>query len=723
MSWCRYQLAFPADMSHDPVVAFVRSLTVRSRGGWLFRPAPLVFEMSASSAGTSWSIDVPEVQHRPVVDLLHTHLPAVRVEAADPTEHPVEGLAVEIGLSHQARSLRTNIAAEVASGLLGVTGDLRGDERVRVQWLLGPALPRKVAKPVPNTSGSTWGGRFVSVSDSEEARARNLKQTEPVFGALGRIAVAASTRGRREHLVKGVLSMLRLTSQPSVHLLVRRIPNRLVLHRMNARSVPLVDWPCVLNAAEVAALVAWPIGGPVAAGVSYTGHRELPFSETQVFPAGPSGRRLVGKATFPGRNGPVALDIADALQHLHVVGPTGVGKSTLLANLITQDIDAGRSVVVIDPKGDLVNDVADRIPQQRTDEVVILDPADEQRPVGVNPLAVSGQSVETAVDGLVHLFRSTFAASWGPRTQDVMHAGLISLARTPGMTMVELPALLGDSRFRSQVTKPLMGDVVLGPFWGWFNSLSEAERTQVISPVLNKVRAYSMRTGLRRILGQPDPAFSLGDLFYRRRVLLVPLRRGVIGPETANLLGALVLSQLWQATQKRATIPPEKRHPVMVYLDEFQEYLHLPTDLADVLAQARSLGLGLTLAHQHLGQIRSPEVRSAVMQNARSRIVFQTGIDDAATLAKNLGGGLEPADLVNLGRFETYARLLSHGASTAPGSMTTYPLSSPTNSGGSVRARSGELYGRPAHEVDAAMATRIKVAGSGESGGRRRRQP
>ena len=482
-------------------------------------------------------------------------------------------------------------------------------------------------------------------------------------------------------------------------------------------------------------MLAWPIGGPPIGGVSYSGRRELPFADgllksrsARQMEEGSDRRsntRTIGTATYPSRPGLVQMSPRDALSHTAVIGPTGVGKSTLLANLALQDIAAGRSVVVIEPKGDLVVDILDRIPEYRINDVVQLDPSQTDHAVGLNLLKGPASTLETRVDGVVHLFRSLFSSSWGPRTQDVLHASLLSLARSPGMTLVELPLLLGDQRFRSMVLERsgARSDLATGPFWNWFEALSDAERAQVTAPVLNKTRVFTMRSGMRRILGQADPRFNLQEIFTRRRILLVPLKVGEIGAETSALLGGLVVSQLWQLTQGRSQIDPAKRHPVLVYLDEFQSYLHLPTPLDEVLAQARGLGLGLILAHQHLGQLSGrPELKSAVQLNARNKIVFQTGAEDAGPLAKQLGGALTPEDLIGLGAYEAYARLLLNGASTSPGSLSTLPLPAGLGVADMVRTRSLQAFASAADEVDVAIAERRNPQPkSAKTGGRRAR--
>lgn len=725
-----YNLGFPSNLDHGDVTAFIRSLRPSRSGRGLTRSDPVVFELAATPGSVRWNLSADPADSDRVRAALRAHLPNVRITKTQPPATPGGcRFGFEVRLSDQGSTLRTDLAEEVAAGLLAEFDDLRSNETVRIQWLLGPLLPRRVAKPTPSTRQRVGIDRILAgpAMDAEAARRRNDKQREPVFAVLGRVAVSAATTGRARHLAKAVFAAMGVLNEPGVQLLRRTMSSTRVLRRMDSQQVPRIEWPCALNAAELASLLAWPVGGPVAASVSYSGRRELPFPPSVLTPqpsTSTSRLRVLGRASYPGRDGLVTMTAADAVQHLHVAGPTGVGKSTLLANLISQDIAAGRGVVVIEPKGDLIADVTDRIPPDRVNHVAVLDPADVTHPVGLDILNAPAQSVEVTVDAVVHLFRSLFSSSWGPRTQDILHACLLTLARTPEMTLAELPVLLTDPGFRTRHTRDSHDGLGLGGFWGWFNSLSEAEKGQVIAPVLNKVRAFTMRTGVRRIIGQTNPPLSMTDVFTKQRIVLVPLKAGEIGPQTASLLGGLVIAQLWQAAQQQSAIDASHRRPVMLYLDEFQNYLHLPTELDDVLAQARGLGLGMTLAHQHLAQLVRPEMRAAVLMNARSRLVFQTGSQDATQLAKTLGGGLEPTDLTALGRWEAYAQLMADHTSHPPGSLTTLPLVDALGSRAAVIEASRNRFGRPAAEIDAAMIERQRSGdGDAKTGGRRRRNP
>jgi hypothetical protein len=425
------------------------------------------------------------------------------------------------------------------------------------------------------------------------------------------------------------------------------------------------------------------------------------------------------RSTYLGMERPLALSLPDSLRHLHVIGPTGVGKSTLLLGLITQDMQAGRGVIVVDPKGDLVADVLDRVPPERTGDVVVLDPADAERPVGLNLLARPSDSPELVVDQVVSIFHDLYRDSWGPRTDDILRAALLTLVGVPGMTLAEVPLLLTDPGFRRPLVGRLGDPVALGPFWGWFDGMSDGERTTAIGPVMNKLRTFLLRRRLRNILGQAEPVFDFDQALAARSIVLVPLTKGLLGEEAAALLGSLVVTRLWQAVQARAVLSVSERPVTFAYIDEFQDYLHLPTGVEHMLAQARSLGLGLTLAHQHLGQLPA-SVREAVLANARSRVIFQVAASDAQALAREMAPQVSAANLQGLGRYEVVARLSAGGQVSAPVTGTTLPAPASTGQARAARLRSRAHYGVDRDQVEAAIQARHSGrAGRGPTGRRR----
>jgi len=401
------------------------------------------------------------------------------------------------------------------------------------------------------------------------------------------------------------------------------------------------------------------------------------------------------------------------LRHLHVLGPTGSGKSTLLLNLIVQDIEAGRGIAVIEPRGDLVAEVLARIPRERIDDVVIIDPtaSEGSRPVGLNPLASDGRSPELVADQMLGIFHELFP-TWGARLSDILGGALLTLARVPGMTLAALPLLLSDATFRRSLLAGIDDPIGLEPFWASYEAWSDQERTAAIAPAMRRLRPFLLHPDVRAIVSQARPLFSVRQVFTQRKILLVNLSKGLLGGETAAIIGSLAVSAIWQATLGRAAIAPEKRHPVFVYADEYQEYLKLPTDLTDALAQARGMGVGFVLAHQYMHQL-DPAMRSAVLANVQSRIAWRLPGEDARLLA---GGAVEAEDFQSLGAFQAYAQLVADGAVQPWCSLQTLAPGGVTSDPAEIRALSASRYGIDREEVEAAIRRLVEKRGGRGTG-------
>lgn len=387
----------------------------------------------------------------------------------------------------------------------------------------------------------------------------------------------------------------------------------------------------------------------------------------------------------------------DSRQHTLLLGPTGAGKSTAMASITLDAIADGRGVLVIDPKGDLIeNDILPRIPAHRLDDVVIIDPTSD-RPVGVNPFVSGGRHPELVADSILGVFRTLYKDSWGPRLEDVLHSALLTLARTPGGTLPMLPALLTDPSVRRRLTANLRDPVGLEPFWRSYEAMSPEQQAQVIAPVLNKLRPYLLRTALRRTLGQAAPAFDLSQLFTERRIVLVKLNKGLLG-DGSRLLGGLIVSQLWPLVLARAAVPEARRHTVNVVIDEVQDYLALPGDLGDAFAQARGLGVGLIVGHQFRKQL-PPQLLAGLDANARSVIAFGLDVTDASELAKR-APNLATEDFMALPKHHIYARLMVNGESTGWFSARTLAPGPATTDAAALARRSAERWGRDAADID-----------------------
>jgi hypothetical protein len=699
------ELHWPLELAESTASGLLRQV-----GGDAF-VSRLVLEADVSQPGVLYRLGVPAPSVERITELIPLVAPGTAVTRTR------RDLAVDeawkIIVTSRQRPLKSTDAEAITRSILGAMTGIHGQERIVLQWLLGPThVPRHVRARELSERPGIWDLLLHGQHrpDPDQRRALHEKRRELAFGCVGRLGITGGSPSRRRALAVGALAALRTASAPGVTVrLVRETPERIVL----ARS-PLL-WPYALNVTELLPLLAWPLGRESLPGVPRDQSRRLRPDE-RVRPRG----RVLGRSSAPGDNRLLGLGIEDARQHLHVIGPTGVGKSTLLANLILQDAVAGRSVVVVEPKGDLVEDVLARLPAERVDDVVLLDPADTTAPVGLNPLIARGRSPELVADQVLAVFHGLWSSNWGPRLQDILHSSLLTLAGRNDATLCLLPALLTNPMIRQRLRAELDDPVALEPFWAWFDSISDAERQQAIAPVLNKLRPFLLRPSVRTIVGQVQPRFRIDELFTGRKIVLVSLAKGLIGPEAAALLGSLFIAELWQAILGRAAVAPSRRHVVPIYLDEFQDYTHLPTDMSDALAQARGLGAALNLSHQHLAQLPTG-VRAAVLANARSRVCFQLASEDAQTLARFAGGKLEPRDFQRLHRFEAYAQLVVDGEVTEFASIKTLPLPAASTDTARIRAISRDRFGRSAQEVDAEIRRLIEDPGVDAPVGRRRR--
>jgi len=452
-----------------------------------------------------------------------------------------------------------------------------------------------------------------------------------------------------------------------------------------------------LSVQEVAAVIGWPVGGPDLPGLELGAAKRL-VPSLELSERG----RVLGVSNFAGVTRPVAISASASTRGLYILGPTGTGKTSLIKNLVRDDLVAGQGLAVVETNGDLIQDLLDIIPPERLPDVVLLDPTDQNYAVGFNPFAGS-LDPSLVADQLGELFQRLWKQFWGPRTGQLAHMGLLTLARRNGSTLLDLPRLFLDERFRAKVLAELDDPVGLEPDWRWFSSLPDREKATVIAPLLNKVRQFTARPSIRTIIGQAKPATSMRRIMAGNKVLLVYLPKGLIGSETATLLGCLVLTSLWQAATERAGLPIAKRHPFGLYVDEVQDFAEAPIPWDEMFAQGRKYGLALTVAHQNLDQLPK-DLREVVLANARSKAVFALSATDARTMERLFAPALTASDLQALDAYSIAAEIaLDDGATARPVTLTTPPPPERQGSAAQVRQASQERYARERAEVEAAL--------------------
>ena len=716
--WVFSQLQLPRPLE----VIQVDAMLVRMAAD---RAAPsLIFEARAEHAALVKHLIGAPAEHVKWVRRTLRHLLAgLDLEAIDQPRLPVER-SVQLRIRPRAFALATDRAEITSLSLLSALDARLGPgERLVVQIVLGPRIaPKHLPKDLPDPTQSWW--QVASQGEVSAAKAIrdqiDARVGQHGFASAIRIGVAATTAERRKQMVAGVLGAISTAGDRGTYMDLAFEP----VSRLNEPRLPW-RWNLHLGATEITGLLAWPLGEVDPPGVAPLHPRPLRVPDKVS-----RNERLFGIPVGAGPKTPVGISAHDISAHLVVMGPTGVGKSTVLLNLVAADIAAGRAVLVIDPKWQLIKDIIERaVPKERIDDVVIIDPADARtgRVVVFNPLDVGDRDPDVVVDGLVAVLKAVFHEGWGPRTEDIIHSALLTLARVgtnraKPFTLMDLPPLLSDERFRRSIIGEVVGDPGLGSFWSGYLAMSPGAQAQAIAAPMNKLRQYLLRPSLRAVLGQAEPAFRLRDVFRENKVVLVPLNEALIGPITAQLLGSLIVAETWSATMERASEDDPTSHPATVVIDEVQQYLHLPVSIDDALSRSRSYGVGWHLAHQHRGQLPA-STRAAIDTNAKSKIIFQPlDPDDAAAVAKQ-APELKAVDFLSLGQYQAYVNLTAGGTPAGWGLMRTLPAPEPTGLGEVVRARSRELYASEIPESLASLAVQAPMEeAAGEALGRKRRR-
>lgn len=366
---------------------------------------------------------------------------------------------------------------------------------------------------------------------------------------------------------------------------------------------------------------------------------------------------------------PVRIREHDRLHHLYIVGRTGVGKSTLLRNLIYQDLAAGQGSALLDPHGDLVESVVAAVPDDRRGDVVFLDVPDPSCHIAFNPFADAPRERHPLVAAsLVEAFQKIWSEDWGPRLEHVLRNILFALLAVPGATLADAPVLLSDRKARHRMLQHVENEEVKSFWRDEYDRYSPNFRAVVAAPLQNKLGALLTDPRLKEILTGEKSSFDLRKIMDEGRILLVNLSKGQIGEGPSTLLGSLLVSAISQAALERAKLPEKERRPFWLYLDEFQTFSTL--SLATMLSELRKYKVGLTLAHQYLSQLDS-QVRDAALSNAGTLISFRLGAHDARYLAPEFAPVFEPVDLLSLPNHHVYLRLMIEGEVSRPFSART----------------------------------------------------
>lgn len=382
----------------------------------------------------------------------------------------------------------------------------------------------------------------------------------------------------------------------------------------------------------------------------------------------------LGRTTYRNAGKLFGIRQDDRFTHMYIIGKTGTGKSTLLKTIIQQDIEAGRSLALFDPHGDLVREIVQHIPERRRADVIYIDVPDPACSVTFNPLAgIPREQRPLAASTLLDVFKKMWPDDWGPRLEHLLRNVLFTLLELPDSTLADIPKLLADKDFRKQAVNGLENEIVRDFWKEEYEKYSPAFRAVVTAPLYNKVGALLTNPILHRIFTGSENPLDLRKILDGGKILLVNLDKGRIGEDPAVAIGSFLVSQLCLAGLSRSDIAEEKRRDFLVFLDEFQTFS--TESLAVMLAELRKYQIGCVLAHQYLTQL-DPRLRDAVFGNVGSIISFRISAQDAECVAREFAPTLEAEDFIRLPKYRAYIRLSIDGAMSEPFSAKTdtYPF-------------------------------------------------
>ncbi|TAJ36867.1 MAG: type IV secretory system conjugative DNA transfer family protein [Reyranella sp.] len=378
---------------------------------------------------------------------------------------------------------------------------------------------------------------------------------------------------------------------------------------------------------------------------------------------------FIGQVDFRNDRRRFGIKREDRLLHTYVIGKTGTGKSTLLGNMAKQDLLAGGGFALVDPHGDLVDRLHQEAISAGRSDIVYLNAADPRQPYGYNPLRrVRPDRIPLAASGLLEVFKKMWSDAWGVRMEHILRNALYALLEQKEATLLDIPRLFSDRKFRRHVAASLSNEPVR-LFWEKeFDRYSFSYRADGVASIQNKLGAFLSDPVMRRILTEPREMISMRRIMDQGGVLLVNLGKGRIGEDSAAILGGLLVTTIGLAAYSRADSPPETRRDFALYIDEFQTFTTLA--VANMLAELRKYRLGMVMAHQYLHQLE-PEIRHAVLGNAGTLISFRLGAEDAAYIEREFGGRFEARDLLNLENLHMYVKLMIDGQPSKAFSATT----------------------------------------------------
>ena len=563
-----------------------------------------------------------------------------------------------------------DLATDPLSSITSVLAKMTEGEGAAIQIIITPADGAwkkagrahlsKIKKAEANPETAKYS------ADPKELEGIENKIGKPGFETIIRIVVSSSTKESAEAHLGNIVNAFNQFSGSNSFTKIKSRFKGMFMADFIYRFLPMRGKLPVLSSEELAAIFHFPNKSVETPHIFWVSSKRAP-APSQI----PEHGLYLGKSTYRGLSKPVYIDIDDRRRHMYIIGKTGTGKSEFLKSMIMQDIQNGEGLAVIDPHGDLIDDILQLIPSERAEDVILFDPSDTQRPMGFNMLEATTEEqkhyVVTSIIGLMYkLFDPNKTGIIGPRFEHAIRNAMLTVMYDKGATFIEVVRVLTDANFVQELL-PKVQDPIIRRYWtDQIAQTSDFHKSEVLDYIVSKFGRFVTNKMIRNIIGQSYSSFNFREVMDNKKILLVNLSKGKIGEENSNFLGLILVPKILVAAMSRQDVPQDQRPDFFLYVDEFQNFA--TPDFAQILSEARKYRLNLIVANQFVGQM-DEEVKNAIFGNVGTVAAFRVGVTDANYLQHEFQPTFTEADLINIDRFNTYMKTIVGGEPVPPFSM------------------------------------------------------
>ncbi len=689
LDYATLQVAVPRDNETkiDAAEQLFASLHSLYQGGYFSFLKPqlhLSFEIVAKQEDIRFFVSVPRKKMDLVEKQIHGAYPGADIKEVDEyniftEEGKVAFTALRLkGSDYMPIRIYRDLPVDPLSTITSIMAKMREGEAAAVQILIQPTggkwrkLGRSYIAHVKKTEANPEKASFKV--DQKTLESVEQKTTKPGFNTVIRLVVCSPSKEAADLHLSNLKSAFEQFASDHNSFTKVRLPLKKMfmvdfIYRYFPVSVFNIPWFSqfsVLNSDELATIFHLPNKSIETAHIFWLNAKRAP-APSQI----PNSGLFLGISKYRGVERPIYVGDDDRRRHVYVIGKTGTGKSQLLEEMVMQDINSGKGLGVVDPHGDLITGILQRIPPERAEDVIYFDPADTERPMGLNMLEATSEEqkhfVVTSIVGLMYkLYDPMKTGIIGPRFEHAIRNAMLTVMAEPGNTFIEVVRVLTDSAFVQELL-PKVQDPIIRRYWtDQIAQTADFHKSEVLDYIVSKFGRFVTNKLMRNIIGQSESSFSFRKIMDEGKILLCNLSKGALGEENSNFLGLILVPRILISALSRQEIPEEQRRDFYLYVDEFQNFA--TPDFAQILSEARKYKLNLTVANQFIGQM-DEEVKNAVFGNVGTVAAFRVGVTDANYLQHEFQPTFNETDLINIDKYNAYVKTIVHNEPVKPFSI------------------------------------------------------